>query len=71
MNVVLLHGRAHAVITANVEKKVFGTAGDRLADWEYPDLSRLEGPVCRLLRLNPQGAPCGEPPCGKSVIDED
>jgi len=40
-------------------------AAYRLADWESADLQRPEGSLCRLLRLNPPGAPCG-----KSGIDE-
>jgi hypothetical protein len=66
MNVFPLHGRAHAVRISNVEKKVFGKAGDRLVDWESAGPLRPEGPLCRLVRLNLAGTPGG-----KSVIDKD
>jgi hypothetical protein len=74
--VVPLHGRPHAVVIANVEQKALTLRGlgviafpiiaaDQLADWESADLARPEGLRCRLVRLNPPGAPCD-----KSVIDE-
>jgi len=77
MNFILHYAQANAVLIANVEQKSafargFGVialpilAADRLADSESADLRRPEGPLCRLLRLNPPGAPCG-----KSVIDDD
>ena len=40
-------------------------AAGRLADWESADLPRPGGSLCRFLRWNPPGAPCG-----KSAIDE-